>query len=337
MIGIRVDGNEKIGTGHLMRCLSIANALRDLGISPVFFTVDRNEILARSGFECCYLKGVYDDLSGEDLLPYLEQYQVTTLLADTYFADSAYFAKLAGKVKTAYIFDFGDTSMPVDILINYNFNYDSFRYPKEKKVLLGCAYVPLRKEFQNIYFIKNYEKAKNILITTGGTDKYNITSQLIRRIRLNPSLGGAVLHVVIGSLNVFAEEIKKLADELPGILWYENCSHMAELMLKCDIAISAGGSTLYELCACGIPSITFSMADNQVDIVNVMGKKGIMLSAGHYEKNAEGCLDAIMDLLGKLARDASLRESFSKIESKLVDGKGAERLARVVMKLDRFD
>ena len=127
MIGIRVDGNEKIGDGasdalpfHCKR------AQGNWEIRRFFFTVDRNDILMRSGFECCYLEGVYDDLSGENLLPYLEKYGVNTLLVDTYFVDRAYFEKLEGKVKTAYIFDFGDTGIPVDLLINYNFNYDSF-------------------------------------------------------------------------------------------------------------------------------------------------------------------------------------------------------------------
>ena len=60
-----------------------------------------------------------------------------------------------------------------------------------------------------------------------------------------------------------------------------------------------------------------------MDIVNVMGRKGVMLSAGHYEKDPEGCLDAVMEALSKMARDASLRENYSKKESKLVDGKGS--------------
>jgi UDP-2,4-diacetamido-2,4,6-trideoxy-beta-L-altropyranose hydrolase len=335
MIGIRADGNEKIGTGHVMRCLSIGDAIRKKGGEAVYITVDAKEIIEEAGFRCIRIGGVFDDLSGEDLSPLLADMEIGTLLVDSYFADAAYFERLRGKARTAAVYDMGDTRLPVSMLINYNMDYDSHDYPDHMKLLLGCAYAPLRAEFSNLRLNRSFGEAGHVMLTTGGTDKYNITGQVIEMIREDGFFEDSVLHVVVGALNVFAGEIKKKAEKTPRIQLYENCRDMAALMQKCDVAISAGGSTLYEICACGLPCIPFSMADNQENVVDVMGKKGVMLPAGHYEKDPEGCLDAIRGNLKMLVRDAGLRERLSKKETGLVDGKGAGRIADELLKLDR--
>jgi len=335
MIGIRADGNENIGTGHVMRCLSIGDAIRKKGGQTVFFSVDAEGIIRRAGFDCVSIPGVYDDLSGEDIFALLSEKRITTLLVDSYYADAAYFERLRGKAKTAYIFDMGDGGLPVELLINYNLDYDSHEYRGSKKLLMGCAYAPLRAEFQNLNITRQFNEVKNVMVTTGGTDKYNLASKIIRMVREDGAFGGAVLHVVVGGLNVFAGEIREMVGEYPSVVLYENCGDMAGLMKKCDIAVSAGGSTLYEICACGIPCVPFSMAGNQVNVVNVMGQKGIMLPAGHYETDPEGCMDAIRKNLKTLVNDAALRKKMSKKEMGLVDGKGAGRIAEELIKLDK--
>ena len=334
MIGIRADGNEKIGTGHVMRCLSIGDAIRKKGGQPVYFSVDAEGIIREAGFECVPLQGVFDDLSKEDILPLLRKKGVTTLLVDSYFADAAYFKRLCGQVKTAVVFDMGDGNLPVDLLVNYNLDHDSHTYAGPGKLLLGCRYAPLRAEFQNLCIKRKFDEAKNVMITTGGTDKYNITAQAVRMIRKDAALKGVVLHVVVGALNAFAADLRRIAREEDGIVLYENFRDMASLMQRCDVAISAGGSTLYEICACGIPCITFSMADNQENVVEVMQANGIMLSAGHYERDAGACMDSILTQLKMLTSNGALRKEFSLKETSLVDGNGAGRLAGELIKLD---
>ncbi len=335
MIGIRADGNEKIGTGHVMRCLSIGDAIRKKGGEAVYITVDAKSLIERAGFPCIKIGGVFDDLSKEDISPLLAEKGIGTLLVDSYFADAAYFERLRGKVRTAAVYDMGDTRLPVNLLINYNMDFDSHDYPDNVRLLLGCAYAPLREEFSNLRPDRTFGTVRNLMLTTGGTDKHNITGQVIEMIRKDGSFEKITLHVVVGALNVFAAEIKKMAGETPRVSLYENCNDMAGLMQKCDVAISAGGSTLYEICACGIPCIPFSMADNQENVVDVMGKKGVMLPAGHYEHDPEGCMDAILKNLKTLVGDADLRKKLSKKETSLVDGKGASRIAQELKKLDK--
>jgi len=334
MIGIRADGNEKIGTGHIMRCLSIGEAVRKKGGEPVFFSIDAEALIRQAGFKCIPLQGVYDDLNEEDLSSLLHASGIATLLVDSYFADAIYFKKLHGHVKTAVIFDMGDGKLPVDLLVNYNLDYASHEYSGPEKLLLGCSYAPLRTEFQNMAFKRKFDAVKNIMITTGGTDKYNITVQAIRMIRAQRCFDKIALHVVVGALNIFAGDVKRIKKETKGLFVYENCRNMAELMEKCDVVVSAGGSTLYEICACGAPCIPFSMADNQDNVVDVMGEKGVMLPAGHYEQDPEGCMAAILENLKLLAKDAVLRKQLSQNAVRLVDGKGAGRIADALIDLD---
>jgi spore coat polysaccharide biosynthesis predicted glycosyltransferase SpsG len=106
---------------------------------------------------------------------------------------------------------------------------------------------------------------------------------------------------------------------------------MAELMSGCDIAISAGGTTLYELCACGIPSICFAFEDNQLETVKGFQDKELMLYAGDIRDGEIVCYSRIYRFIDIYKKDISLRQVNSPIMQKLVDGKGAERIINSIM------
>ncbi|MGI6152555.1 MAG: UDP-2,4-diacetamido-2,4,6-trideoxy-beta-L-altropyranose hydrolase [Christensenellaceae bacterium] len=331
MIGIRVDGNKKIGTGHVMRCLSIAEALRGRGHAPVFISVDKNGLPEQQGFRCIHIDGVYSSLVNEQLLPLLRRENIHTLLVDTYFADAAYYKRLPEDIQTACIFDFGNACLPVDLLINYNISYANYQYPSDIKTLLGLAYVPLRQEFSLPQPPRQFERVRSLLITTGGTDPLNITSAIIRLLRAMPAFDSVTLQVVIGGLNIHKNEVRETAAHAKNVICHENIRMMSNLMQDCDIAISAGGSTVYELCACGIPSIVFSFVDNQDDMVRAMADAGIMLLAGNYRLNPEQCLSGMAKHAKILLEDARLRESLSDKGRALVDGQGAGRIANALL------
>ena len=102
---------------------------------------------------------------------------------------------------------------------------------------------------------------------------------------------------------------------------------MAKLMLQCDLAVTAGGTTVYELCALGVPFVCFSYAENQEALTEYAGRQKIGLCAGKYHGDSAGTLDNIGNLVRRAAEDWQLRRQLSQRAKGLVDGLGAKRLA----------
>lgn len=333
MIGIRADGNAKIGTGHLMRCIAVAKQLQALGEKPLFFTIDGMDLLAQAGFASVPLPGRYDDLSHEEIGSFLRARGVDCVLVDTYYADRAYFERIGRGIRTAYLFDMGDDGVPCDLLVSYNIYADAYRYPGAQKKLLGTRYVPLREEFRQLVCSRTFERASSLLLTTGGTDSFNISARLIERIRNTPELQDLHVYAVIGAMNRNASSIKQAAAAFGNVTCCERVENMSALMCGCDLAVSAGGTTLYEISACGLPCVTFSIADNQDELIGAMREKGIMLSAGIFREGEERCLRIAVDRLKELVADSALQKRLSERERKLVDGEGARRIASELIRL----
>jgi UDP-2,4-diacetamido-2,4,6-trideoxy-beta-L-altropyranose hydrolase len=333
MIGIRVDGNARIGSGHVTRCLAVARQLRARGSEPLFFSVREDERITRAGFGCAALGGVYDDLSAEDPLPALRARGVTTLLVDSYFADAAYFERLAG-VRRAAMFDMGDPALPCELLVDYNVNWEDFHFTRTGRLLPGPSYAPLRGEFCGLPDSRTFGRVRSVLLTAGGADPAASTGRILEALRRGPALAGVEIHVVIGGLNPQGIHLREAAARQEGVAVYEDVSNMAELMMSADIAVSAGGTTLYEICACGLPCVTYSAAGNQDVMVGEMQRRGAMLSAGILRTDEARCLQAIVRLVREMRGDAALREALSHRARSLVDGRGAARIAQALMELD---
>ena len=148
---------------------------------------------------------------------------------------------------------------------------------------------------------------------------------------LQPQLRHLIFHPVIGSLSPALPQVKKLAAEFAGrVIIHQNVSKMAELMSACDLAISAGGSTLYELCACGVPSISFAYADNQCPNTEGFAKEGIIPYAGDWRKDEVAVLKNFAEYLSHMQLAAQRLAQQQKMRQ-VVDGKGAERLAAALI------
>lgn len=156
VIGIRADANDTVATGHIMRCITIAKQLKQMGSRIVFFTADdyAHALLAQADMEQICLHTKWDDMKAE--LPLLrkelKRLNCKKLLVDSYQADAAYFDSLKDLCKLIYIDDCFEQVYPVDLLINYNAYHVRFPYEKsyrgKTQLLLGTSYVPLREEFQ---------------------------------------------------------------------------------------------------------------------------------------------------------------------------------------------
>lgn len=339
MIYIRVDGNEIIATGHVMRCLSIAVQLQKLGNSVKFLVADDRpcDMIRSAGFQAEVLHTVWNDLNQETevLCRYLREQQASVLLLDSYFVTPEYLQALSEQVKVIYIDDLNRFLYPVHTVINYgnwsyNFHYEE-KYADEAmntRFLLGCQYAPLREEFEyQPYVVKN--KVERVLITVGGTDQLNITGALLQQLLKEKELSDIEYHAIIGCFNQHKEQLSDFAKNNRNVHLHENVTNMAGWMRSCDVAISAGGSTLYELCACGTPTICLEIADNQRGS-RVWEQEGYMYYAGNAADDIRACVNRCMEHLIEYKNSYEARKRHSEKQQALVDGLGAGKIAEYI-------
>ncbi len=342
MIAFRVDANSKIGTGHAMRCLSIAQALRKEKKEVVFITADLEgkQFFENNGFGVYVLNSKWDELDSETdiIIQWICENKCDILIIDSYYVTYDYLKSLSNQVKTVYLDDLFLFKYPVDMVINYNFSnqYKDFsnRYDKKSKLLLGPSYAPLREQFSNV----NYEvrkEVKNILITTGGTDQYNITGELLEKHFIKDKYKTIHFHVISGIYNNNYNQLKAYSDKFENVSLYNNIKEMASLMKACDLAISAGGTTLYELCACGLSTICFTFVDNQVEGAEYLDKGHVIMLAGDVRNKLEKVLKNIENYVDNSIRDIGIRRYYSKNMKAIVDGDGSARIANSIILLDK--
>ncbi len=329
MILIRADANGTIGSGHVMRCLSIAKAFTDHGEQVCFVTADNrgDDLINSRGFSSINLCSEWTCMEDElpDLIRVLNDLKPRLLLIDSYYVTEEYFHRLSSIVKTAYIDDLNQAVWDVDYLINYNVFatvYDYSSYADKRTILmLNPKYAPLREEFRGLpkHIIK--ETVTDILVSAGGADPEGISERLISGVC--PAFKEVKFHFIVGALNPRIEELKELQGD--NIILHINERNMSGLMRKCDIAVSAAGTTLYELCAAGIPTITYSLADNQCLATEQFDTQKIMFSVGDCRGDAR-FFDRIKERLEFLIENRRFREDVSFRMQELVDGYGADRL-----------
>lgn len=352
MVVIRADANSKIGMGHVMRCLSIADALLKRGEEVLFVTADDTPVplLTKKGIPYRVLHTDYADMEAElpelwEVLRELPQgaespdaalaQRNTSILVDSYYVTEKYLAALKKRITTIYMDDIYAFSYPVDMLINYNIYGEEMGYEKDAafadtKLLLGTEYVPLREEFSAGEQQRTAADG-GILITTGGSDSFNLAGQLLMEAMKYDALKEKEYHVVSGSLNPHIGELQALAQKHENIHIHCNVTNMAELMAESEVALSAGGSTLYELCAVGVPVIAFSFAENQERLVQTFVKRGIAQYGGNYRTDGNKMIQNTIAGLETLLEDKNLRSEYRKKAHTLVDGKGAERIAEAII------
>lgn len=327
MFYIRADANNEIATGHVMRCMSIADEMEQNNIKVCFLTADHNAdvLIKKRGFEVICLDSVWNNLENE-----LESGKIVSILnntdnlegiiVDTYYVTEKYLEVLHKICKTIYIDDlYVLNEYPVDVLINYNVYASDLDYKSRclpnTKLLLGVRYVPLRKEFQNVkpVFRKN---VKNIFISTGGTDKFNMAGRLLEEVFEKSNIekydifNEVKFHVISGGMNSNLIKLLEISNKHKNVIIHKNVSNMADIMLGCDIAVSACGSTMYELCACGLPIITYSCADNQLRGIDKFSEMNIAVNCGDVRYEMNLVINKLIEEIKKMFVNFELRKKY---------------------------
>ncbi len=346
---VRADGNARIGVGHLMRCLTIVSALSASEREGVLFLCAEEgsaEMVVEHGFDAKVLHSDY-----RNLLPELDAWERLfgegmeaagaetgwakdtegrTILVDSYSAAAEYLQALRSYGRVVLLDDTGNPPRPADVVINYNVFADEKLYASWQgefptRFYTGSAYIPIREAFCRVDYTCR-DRVENILITTGGGDVDNIAGQILDKIRQEK----CCYHVVTGRYNPHYEELQRLSEESGQLYIYHDVKDMAALMSKCDLAITAGGTTVYELCAIGVPFVCFSYAENQEPLTEYIGAGRIAGYGGAFHKKPEETLTAIRIEVERLRKDYKLRLAYAKAEKELVDGKGAARISEIL-------
>lgn len=340
---IRTEANRVTATGHMMRCLAIADAAAEKGIQTVFIVAEEGSerFPQERGYQTICLGRRWDDFAGEVAVieRLIDDRHVEVMLVDSYFVSEEYMKAVTKMTKTAYIDDLHAAIWSCSILIDYAVYYDLFDYQKEysdTKLLLGCGYAPLRKEFKDLPVKQISKTVKRVLVVTGGTDEHHFMRGFVEALLSQRNLfAGVEFTLICGAFNREIDEIRKLSadylaepDDLK-IRIHSSLPTLKDAMLETDLLITAGGTTLYEMAACGTPGICFSMADNQLDNVKGFAARDLVWYAGDIRKDFS--FDRLIEMMKELMQDYAARDAVSKKLRALVDGKGAERIVDAVI------
>ena len=340
---IRADADSRMGTGHVMRCLALAQAWQEQGggvlLAGLIMGDGLRERLTREQVELLDLASgqTIDDLYW---LAGLQKQQVKEdewdwLVLDGYHFDADYQRRLrrAG-MKLLVIDDYAHLPQyDADLLLNQNAGSARLDYkvPEETMLLLGSRYALLRREFRGAHPRETSGHAGQVgrlLVTLGGADPDNVTLRVIEALQ-QAGLPALQAKIIVGPANphlaLLQESVRhseQQAELLTGV------HDMVPLMQWADVAITAGGSTCWELAYLGVPSLVITLADNQRGVAEMMAAAGAGLDCGwHHELQSHTLTNLVKELYG----DQGQRLAMSRAGRSLVDGQGAGRVVECMM------
>lgn len=336
---IRADANAEIGTGHVMRCVALAQAWQDTGGRVRFVLAPGGaEIHGRllsEGFEISEVASVIGSASDAAQTAELcARNAAEWLVIDGYHFPRDYRDRIRkAEAKVLLVDDHGAFApYDCDVLLNTNVYATDAMYPDRRgqtHFLLGSRYALLRREFSEVQtrFEETPEQATRLLVTFGGADSHNVTLQVVEALH---ELGDLELEltVVLGASNPHRSSIERALRSFsrPAEMLV-NVRNMPELMARSDLAISAGGGTCDELAFLRVPMFLITIAKNQEQAVEAYCRNKAAVAAGWFTVLNRGGLAAS---LRKVIADANLRREISAKAGGLVDGQGARRVVEAM-------
>lgn len=345
LLVLRADADSRIGAGHVMRGLALAQEWQRQGGEVVFVgNIEGEALLQRlesEGFQICRLfTGHPDSQELTSFLPWLNErrHQAGWVVLDGYHFEPAYHRAIRGTGWPLLIID-DYAHLPVyyaDVMVNPNAYGSAISYPVEDQtlLLLGARFALLRKEFRSLLANHNdggreryCSPCRRILVTMGGADPDNVTEKVIGALQ-RMSRSDLEIKIVVGPLNPY---LKALDEQLrcsgfdAEIL--SSVTDMSSLMRWADLAISAAGSTCWELAAFGVPMAVLVLADNQERVAATLVDHGVAVNLGwHYAWQVDLASKILLDLLDSRQK----RQEMGEKGEKLIDGLGCERLTQAM-------
>lgn len=351
-IAFRVDASAQIGTGHFMRCLTLADGLAQRGAQIRFVSRHLPEylrnMLQAKGYQSVLLTGApsvaaLDELAHADWLGVSQAKDAAEsvgalsdavwdwLVVDHYALDRRWEAVLRQSVENILVIDdLADRQHDCDVLLDQNFYADmNTRYqgkvPEHCQLLLGPRYALLRDEFLRLrdrVRPRSGTPVQRILIFFGGVDADNNTGLAIQ-VLLDLRIQEAHVDVVIGAQHPCRGAIENLCRQ-QNFFCHVQTARMAELMAAADLAIGAGGSAVWERCCLGLPAITICSAENQRHQISDAASEGLLYAPDEHRAIGRTLSGHVLSLCG----NSGLRHFISRKGMECVDGRGVLRVVR---------
>ena len=353
-IAFRADASYKIGSGHVVRGLVLADAFKAQGCNVVFVSrlLDGHLIsLIRSrGFEVLILGsgltnpdnisssdwlGVSQQDDANETIENLKERVIDILFVDHYSLDTKWETFTRPYVRSiAVIDDLANRNHNCDFLIDHNFrsdNSNSYKdlVPEACKTLLGLQYAILSPEYRDFKKTMSTRTGSitRVLIYFGGTDWQNMTT-LALKVLSQDEFYFLEVDVVVGSNYPFLSDLEELISKRPKTNFHQSLSSLASLMSVADLAIGAGGSTMWERMSMGLPALVISLADNQLLACKSLQKEDLIHYLGSYN-------DMSSDILTKSLREriynTEHNSTLSSRISEYVDGFGDLRIVQEIL------
>ncbi|WP_396586916.1 UDP-2,4-diacetamido-2,4,6-trideoxy-beta-L-altropyranose hydrolase [Bermanella sp. R86510] len=340
----RADASLAIGSGHIMRCLTLASELDTKGIHVEFACAQKPghliELIKSKGFVCHSLP--FDENSSDNFAVSDADYTIGLLQLSKYdlvvvdhYELNDYWLKQVNQYthKTLVIDDLANRFLSCDYLLNQNYGVTEEDYfnlvAPHTKLLLGVEYSLLRNEFsefrQQSLARNRQSEHKTLLINMGGIDNDNITLQCLDSVDDIAHKDNYSLKVIMGKNAPHVESIKERLQTLPiKSELIIDCQNIAYQMTHADIAIGAAGSTTWERFCLGLPSILVPIADNQRVFINALAADNLAIKVEMPE----------ISNLAKIINDTNLDNTITMLSDNtraLIDGSGAQKVADIIM------
>jgi UDP-2,4-diacetamido-2,4,6-trideoxy-beta-L-altropyranose hydrolase len=348
-ITFRVDASATIGTGHVIRCLTLADTLKQQGASCSFISRHLpgylQELIESKGHKSIRI-GNDDQSEPSDALPHahflgtsqsqdaeqtqqiLEGRSPDWLIIDHYGIDQRWETTLRPSAKKILVIDdLADRDHDCDLLVDQNLYADMEtryrrRIPAAAKALLGVQYAMLRAEFSEARQHARVRRGvlQQLFIFFGGMDSANFTLPVLDALSAL-KLQNIEVDVVIGAEHPIRDTIQGICQS-QGFTCHIQTKDMARLLLKADAAIGAGGSTSWERCCLGLPSLAFIVAPNQEALTLHADRLGLLKATHANTYDAEALRNKILDFINADA----MRERMSKACLEAIDAQGTQRI-----------
>jgi UDP-2,4-diacetamido-2,4,6-trideoxy-beta-L-altropyranose hydrolase len=323
---ILTEGGGESGFGHLTRSIALAEALREKNIDSIF--VARLNAASR-----ILLRGEqFHPLSWfkneKDLLSVIKG--AGAVIIDSHNAPVRVYRQVSSMASNAiFIDDCNRIDYPRGIIINGSIYAKRLRYSKERgsRHVLGIRYEPLRKEFWGVSKKKIRNKVRRIMVTLGGSDIRNFMPKILSFLKnAYPKLEK---FAVIGRDFKNKIRINNIKDPRAHLVYHPTAKTLLETMFNSDLAISAGGQTLYELARVGLPAIGICMIENQRLNLEGWRDSGWLEYIGWYN-DKKIFLNLAKSIQAALPYDQRLKRY--ETAASTIDGQGARRIARIIAK-----
>lgn len=326
-----------IGSGHIMRCLTLADALRARGAECLFICQERPghmmDLIEGRGYPAYRLPvlGADSPADARQTIPILSELRPEWLVVDHYSLDSGWEDDVRPQCRSLFVIDDLVRAHRCDLLLDQTFGRSTETYrtkvPADCAVLAGSEYALLRPEFAELRDRSLKRRSapglRTVLVSMGGVDQFNITSVVLDALGVAPLPSGCSLKVVMGRRAPWLNEVRRQAREMPwSTRVFVDVTDMASLMAEADFAIGAGGSTSWERCCLGLPSFVVVTADNQREAAAALHRAG----AAYVVTDAAKIAPALLAAIGEQVRDADSALRVSTAASAVTDGYGTQRV-----------